>query len=146
MVAEAGAALDAVVAAGGEIVRPVDPAAGEVFAWFADPGGNVLGVYQQPGLAEAEATANEEAPVAQHVNPVPEHLHTVTPRLVFRDARSAIEFYREAFGADQFEQPHLGPGGMVVHAEIRIGDSSVFLTDEGTTGARRSPHRRPMAG
>jgi len=31
-----------------------------VFAWFADPGGNVLGVYQQPGLAEAEATANEE--------------------------------------------------------------------------------------
>jgi 2,7-dihydroxy-5-methyl-1-naphthoate 7-O-methyltransferase len=60
MVAEAGAALDAVTRAGGEIVRPVDPAAGEVFAWFCDPGGNVLGIYQQPGLAQPEAAAPED--------------------------------------------------------------------------------------
>jgi uncharacterized protein len=64
MVARAGAALDAVVAAGGEIVRPVDPDAGEVFAWFRDPAGNVLGVYQQPGLAETEAA--ERGAAAQH--------------------------------------------------------------------------------
>ena len=51
MVADADAAVTAVVAAGGEIVRPVDPDAGEVFAWFKDPSGNVLGLYQQPGLA-----------------------------------------------------------------------------------------------
>ena len=55
MVADAGATLAAVQAAGGEIVRPVDPAAGEVFAWFKDPAGNTLGVYQQPGLAQTEA-------------------------------------------------------------------------------------------
>ena len=45
---------EAVVAHGGEIVRPVDPEHGEVYAWFRDPAGNVLGIYQQPGLAEME--------------------------------------------------------------------------------------------
>ncbi len=57
MVADAAATLAAVQAAGGEIVRPVDPAADEVFAWFKDPGGNTLGIYQQPGLALTEAAA-----------------------------------------------------------------------------------------
>ena len=60
MVADAEATLAAVQAAGGEIVRPVDPAAGEVFAWFKDPGGNTLGVYQQPGLAQTEAAADRQ--------------------------------------------------------------------------------------
>jgi PhnB protein len=69
--------------------------------------------------------------MAEHVNPVPERLHTVTPRLVFRDAQQAIEFYKEAFGAEGYNQSDLGPGGKVIHAEIRIGDSSVYLTDEG---------------
>ena len=65
------------------------------------------------------------------VDPVPEHLHTVTPRLVLRDSRGAIEFYRAAFGAELLDGPHLGPGDIVIHAEIRIGDASVYLTDEG---------------
>lgn len=55
MVASAAAAAAAIVAAGGEIVQPVDPDAHEVYAHFRDPAGNVLGIYQQPGLAEAEA-------------------------------------------------------------------------------------------
>lgn len=46
---------DAIVAAGGEIVRPIDPEAREVTAWFRDPAGNLMGIYQQDGLAEAEA-------------------------------------------------------------------------------------------
>lgn len=124
MVARADAALDAVRAAGGEIVRPVDPGAGEVFGWIRDPAGNVLGVYQQPGLAEAEASPR----------PVPEHLHTVTPRLVVRDARAAVEFYRDAFGAEQRGTLFAAPGGMVVHAEIQLGDSVVYLTEPGDNG------------
>jgi 2,7-dihydroxy-5-methyl-1-naphthoate 7-O-methyltransferase len=60
MVADAAAAQAAVQAAGGEIVRPADPDAPEVFAWFRDPAGNVLGVYQQPGLAGAEKTEDTE--------------------------------------------------------------------------------------
>jgi predicted enzyme related to lactoylglutathione lyase len=55
MVASAAAAVQAVVSAGGEIVKPVDPHAREVVATFRDPGGNVIGIYQQPGLAESEA-------------------------------------------------------------------------------------------
>jgi len=65
MVADAEATLAVVQAAGGEIVRPVDPAAGEVFAWFKDPAGNTLGVYQQPGLAQTEAAADQQPGLAQ---------------------------------------------------------------------------------
>ena len=54
MVASAASAVDAVVAAGGEIVQPVNPDEGVVHARFRDPAGNVLGIYQDPGLAEAE--------------------------------------------------------------------------------------------
>jgi uncharacterized protein len=54
MVASAAAAIDALVAAGGEIVEPVHPNAREVVATFRDPAGNLMGIYQQPGLAEAE--------------------------------------------------------------------------------------------
>ena len=54
MVASAATAVDAVVSAGGEIVKPVDPDAREVVATFRDPAGNLMGIYQQPGLAEAE--------------------------------------------------------------------------------------------
>ena len=35
------------------------------------------------------------------VSPVPEHLHTVTPRLVVSDGVAAIAFYARAFGAEQ---------------------------------------------
>lgn len=55
MVASAEKAGEAVVAAGGEIVKPVDPAEREIHFTFRDPAGNLLGVYQQAGLAEAEA-------------------------------------------------------------------------------------------
>jgi PhnB protein len=70
--------------------------------------------------------------VTDSVEPVPERLHTVTPRLVFAgEAARAIDFYGKAFGADVVEEPFVVPDGQVVHAEIRIGDSVVFVTDEG---------------
>jgi uncharacterized protein len=55
MVASAATTIEAINAAGGEIVQPVNPEEHEVYAHFRDPGGNVLGIYQQPGLAESEA-------------------------------------------------------------------------------------------
>ncbi|MEZ6195443.1 MAG: VOC family protein [Planctomycetota bacterium] len=63
------------------------------------------------------------------VNPVPEGARTVTPHLVVKGAMQAIEFYKKAFGAiEHFHMP--GPGGAVMHAEIQIGDSLVYLADE----------------
>jgi predicted enzyme related to lactoylglutathione lyase len=49
MVDSVAATLDAIVAAGGEIVQPISMDAPEITARFRDPGGNVLGLYQQPG-------------------------------------------------------------------------------------------------
>jgi PhnB protein len=69
------------------------------------------------------------------VPPVPEHLRTVTPRLIVRDAARAIEFYRAAFGAEEIGERFTDPPGRVIHAEVRVGDSVVMLTDEGDDGA-----------
>jgi uncharacterized protein len=57
MVASAAKAVEAIRSAGGEIVHHVDPHAREVVATFRDPAGNLIGIYQQPGLAESEAPA-----------------------------------------------------------------------------------------
>ena len=49
MVDSVAATMDAVVANGGEIVQPIGADAPEITARFRDPGGNVIGLYQQPG-------------------------------------------------------------------------------------------------
>jgi len=36
-------------------VKPIDPSNREIFAVFRDPAGNVMGIYQQPGLREQES-------------------------------------------------------------------------------------------
>lgn len=62
------------------------------------------------------------------VKPIPEGYHSVTPYMTVDDADAAIRFYEKAFGAS--EVLRLGEGRMVVHAEIRIGDSHIMLSDE----------------
>ena len=61
---------------------------------------------------------------------IPEGFHSVTPMVMFRDARQAIEFYKQAFGAvERFALP--GPDGKgVMHAELLIGDSIIMLGEE----------------
>lgn len=49
MVHSMEATLQAIVANGGEIVQPVGADAPEITARFRDPGGNVIGVYQERG-------------------------------------------------------------------------------------------------
>ena len=74
------------------------------------------------------------------VKPIPDHLHTVTPRLVVSDGVAAIDFYRRAFGAELVARPFTGPRSEVIHAEIRIGDSIVMITeDSGHEGPIGSP-------
>lgn len=69
------------------------------------------------------------------VTAIPEHLHAVTPRLVVRNGAAAIEFYSEAFGAEEIGERFVGPTGELIHAEVRIGDSAVMITDEAEDGA-----------
>lgn len=49
MVDSVAATIDALVAQGGELVQPIGADAPEITARFRDPGGNVIGLYQQPG-------------------------------------------------------------------------------------------------
>lgn len=72
------------------------------------------------------------------VRPIPEGMHSVTPHLVCSDAAAAIDFYRRAFGAVE-EFRLAGPGGKLVHACVRIGDSRVFLVDEFPAMGARGP-------
>jgi uncharacterized glyoxalase superfamily protein PhnB len=63
------------------------------------------------------------------VKPIPDGMHSVTPHLICAGAADAIEFYKKAFGAvDLGRLP--GPKGRLMHAAIRIGDSTVMLVDE----------------
>jgi PhnB protein len=63
-----------------------------------------------------------------HVNPIPEGYRTITPYLVVEDAAGAIDFYSRAFGATEtFRMP---AGDKIAHAELRIGDSMLMLSDE----------------
>jgi PhnB protein len=64
------------------------------------------------------------------VKPIPEHLHTLTPRLVVRNGDAAIDFYRQAFGAVEIGERFTGPNGEVIHAEVQIGDSVVMISED----------------
>ena len=75
------------------------------------------------------------------VSPIPDRLHTVTPRLVVRDGAAAIAFYGRAFGAEELGDRFTGPDGELIHAEIQIGDSVVMITGDAADGPVRSPER-----
>ena len=63
------------------------------------------------------------------VRPIPEGYHSITPYFIVNGAAEAIEFYRKAFHATEMMRLP-GPGGKVMHAEMRIGDSIVMMADE----------------
>jgi PhnB protein len=66
-------------------------------------------------------------------HPIPAGQQTITPHLVIKGASEAIDFYKRAFGAEEVgRMPFPGPDGQVKlgHAELRIGESRLFLADE----------------
>jgi PhnB protein len=70
--------------------------------------------------------------------PIPEGYHTVTPYLAVDGAADAIEFYKKAFGAKETVRMD-GPDGSIAHAEIKIGDSLVMLSDPFPQSTVKSP-------
>lgn len=63
------------------------------------------------------------------VKPIPEGYHSITPFMTVKDCARAVEFYKQAFGAEDRGMAK-GPDGKVMHAEIKIGDSIIMLSDE----------------
>ena len=63
------------------------------------------------------------------VKPVPEGYHTLTPYLVVRGADKTIEFLKKAFGAEVPFEPMMRPDGKIMHADLKIGDSHVMISE-----------------
>ncbi|KXU87189.1 glyoxalase [Caballeronia megalochromosomata] len=63
------------------------------------------------------------------VKPIPEGMHSLTPHLVCAGAADAIEFYKRAFNAVELGRMP-GPDGKLMHAMVKIGDSTLMLVDE----------------
>ena len=64
------------------------------------------------------------------VDPVPKGYHTITPSLTVKDAAKALEFYKQAFNAEQKDICYGPDGKSIMHAELKIGNSVIFLSDE----------------
>jgi PhnB protein len=67
--------------------------------------------------------------MTETIQPIPTGYHTLTPFMVIKDATAAIEFYEKAFGAEKRGILN-APDGKVMHAEIKIGDSIIMISDE----------------
>jgi PhnB protein len=76
--------------------------------------------------------------MAERVKAIPDGLHSITPNLIIKDASKAIDWYKKALGAQElYRMP--GPDGRLMHAEIKIGDAVVMMTDEMPEMGGRGP-------
>ena len=69
---------------------------------------------------------------------VPAGYHSVTPYMALRDTAAAIDFYRRAFGAELVMKLDM-PDGKIAHAEMRIGDSIIMMSEENEEWGNKSP-------
>jgi PhnB protein len=72
------------------------------------------------------------------VSAIPDGYYSLTPYLMIKGAAEAIEYYKKVFGAtESMRMP--GPGGRIMHAEIKIGNSVLMLADENAERGYLSP-------
>ncbi len=81
-------------------------------------------------------TPNRRKPVAEIAAEMGVSL--LTPHLTCRDCSRAIEFYRQAFGAEEMMRLP-GPDGRLLHAAIRLNGGMVMLNDEYPEMGGQSP-------
>jgi len=70
--------------------------------------------------------------------PIPEGFHTLTPYLTVKDAPRAIEFYKQALGAE-VRGIHYAPDGRIMNADLKIGDSILLLCEAFEEMGAKSP-------
>src|SRR5947209_13117069 len=125
-----------------------------MFSWLHARAGNVVAVVvttrtgrvsrsnlrQTPAsLHRSILTDTTETTMAKAKSPIPPGLHAVTPQLTMENAANAIEWYKKALGAEEVTRA-LGPGGKVIHATIRVGDSLIMLNDDLMGGNTAKAH------
>src|SRR5262249_16920516 len=68
--------------------------------------------------------------MSKAASPIPAGFYTVTPHLVVKGgAAKFIDFVKTAFNAVEISRA-AGPGGKLMHAQIKIGDSMIMLADD----------------
>ena len=72
------------------------------------------------------------------VKPTPEGYHSVTPYLFIKGAARAIDFDKNVFGAAEVVRM-AAPNGQIMHAELKIGDSMIMMSDENPQIGALSP-------
>jgi PhnB protein len=100
-----------------------------------DPFGNSWFITTFPAPPAAASSATRTSPVSAQAT-AERGRAVASPRLAFKDAARAIEFYQRALGAR--ETFRFEVGGHVAHAEIAIGDSTLNLAEEWPEGGRFS--------
>jgi PhnB protein len=105
---------------------------------------------RRTGGARSSSRSRRSAPSAAkgaRAAGAPAGTHTVTTQLTLKDAARAIEFYKQAFGAQELMRMPSPDGRGIWHAEIKIGDSVMFLSDEmpGSPTAAPSPTHKATA-
>ena len=54
--------------------------------------------------------------------------NTLTPHMAVKNASEAIEYYKKVFGAQEVRRLHT-PNGAIMHADLKINDSHLFICD-----------------
>ena len=72
------------------------------------------------------------------VHHIPEGANSVSAYLIVKDGQAALDFYAKAFGGTQ-AACLTAPDGSVVHGEIRIGNSTVMISQENLEWNMKSP-------
>jgi PhnB protein len=74
------------------------------------------------------------------VQPIPEGYRSLNVILTVDDGAKAIDFYKQAFGAEEISR--LPMGDRIGHAELQIGDTRFMLNDEFPESGNLSPKSR----
>src|SRR5262245_34873317 len=73
------------------------------------------------------------------VKAVPEGFNTVSSSLIGPNSVEAIAFYKKAFGAEEIARMPGPDGKSTMHAEIRLGNSTIMMSDENPQWGTKSP-------
>lgn len=83
----------------------------------------------RPRAAAASRRSTAPRAARRKVAAIPPGYHTVTATLIVSPCAEALEFYQKAFGA-KLRGKMEAPGGVIMHSELKLGDSIVMCSDE----------------
>lgn len=79
------------------------------------------------------------------VKKIPEGYHSITAALVCHNANAAIDYYKKVFGAAERGGRATTPDGKVMHCELKIGDSLIFVNDPMGPASGSETKTHPMS-